>query len=270
MNWTLSKQGWLVTGVTSLLVLTGCKTKSSDRHTPQFCPAEVESLTASLEEQVNEFREALYAYQRRQIEERQLLRSAENTVLICEEFRSYHSQEYCLSQDRFGGQEVRIQRDLFIDECNEAASYLDHSGPRPPKRGDRDRHRSSWADEPITNMKSREIALYIVDSQTVLEALTSRRSPQAFLNGRLVSIRKAKEAAQSGQVTCAVMTRKTQFVAKQYLPVVKIQDHSRGNQQSYTLTTSDGFQASCQKSGRSRMTAREIQTAFGSVIQIRH
>lgn len=274
MTLTFSKHGPLVTVVAALVALTGCKSKSSGDYGVTFCSAEVESLTASLEEQVHRFQEALYAYQRRQLEERQLLRVAENTVRICEEFRSRNTGTFCLSQDRFSGEQVRIQRDLFIDECNNAASYLDHSGSWSPGRNDRDRHDrrdGSWADQPITSLKSREIALYIVDSQTVLQALSSRRNPLAFVSGKLVSLDAVKDATRRGQVACAVMTNKTQFVAKRSLPVVTIQDRSQsGSQQSYTLVTSDGFQASCQKTGRSPMTAREIQNAFGTAIQIRH
>lgn len=280
MSFKLSKHGWLVAAVSSAALITACK-KNSDRHNVQICSHEVESLSLSLEQQVQEFRNTLYAYERRQANEAQLRKSARNTVKLCEEFRSYIHQESCLSRDHFSGQEVRIQRDMFIDECNEAAAY--DNGGWDRNNWDRDNHpgrgewghedrqpRSSWADEPLSRLKSRDIALYIVDSDQVLKALNARRNPKAFLRGQLVSINEARKAAERGETTCAVMTRRDEFRARKPLPVVQIEDRSQRDHQSYTLITEDGLQASCQKSGRDLMTPRDVQGAFGSAIQIKH
>lgn len=261
MNSRLQKYGLLLTGLALVSLTSACKSKSE--RSQGACTPEVESLYYSLDEQLNKFNEALRAYQRGRMDQRSLGRIASETVTYCHEFMRVSHHSSCSSRDRFSGSEIQIQSEIFIEDCNLAANYQDGRGgkhPSPPPG------RNHWSDRSILDFQEREIAFFIEDNRTALEAVRSR-SPKVLVDGQLMDEDRARGLLRRGMTACALRAR-SELPERRALPVIKIQNHSR-DRQSVTLITSQGLQVSCQNGSSDTMTARDIQAAFGSVIQIK-
>jgi hypothetical protein len=282
----LKQTGWLFL-TAGALALIGCKSgSSSNNYQTMECTQGTESLGLDLKDQAARFTQDLQNYQSGRLSSSQLIRSANQTADLCWEFDNAFDENSrsCLSSDAFSGNTVEIQRDTYRYECDLADQYAESShhsrdnsrdhgrdhGHDRDHRGDSREGRGGWADQSLKNLQPREIALSVTDSKTLSDVLRYRKNPKAFVNGQAVSYAQAQAAAQKGQTSCAIRVSNGRFTAGKNLPVVKIDDRSQRGIQSYTLVTDSGLQASCQTASRQDMTARDVQQALGSVIQVRH
>jgi|GEM_PF-2617704 len=294
MHRNRQKVGWLLITL-GALGLIACKSKhsSSDNYQILECAQGTESLGLDLKGEADRFDQNFQKFQGGRFSSSNLSTNANRMLDLCYEYDGSFDDDVtvCVSHDALSGDGLQLYRDSYNDTCERALPYGDTSRrnrwshrrewKRPPRhdgrsqRGPQDNHRrtrSGWADFGLNELKPLEIALYVADSKTLGEVLRYRKNPKAFVNGQALPYAQAQQAAERGSVACAVRVNGDTFTAQKALPVLKIEDHSskgRANTQSFTLVTNDGFQVSCQTSGTQPLTARGIQQALGSVIEIR-
>ena len=209
-----------------------------------------ENFQCESNHQISNFERTLESYRRGQVSQQQLELSATNTVAFCKQAQS--AEQSCF-QDR-----------KTYGLCEEAQKYVGHDFE------DGREQKSGWADLPVTELRPKQIALRIENREAVRRVVESdRRQAFAFLNGKVVRLNEAEDAARRGDISCRVLQRGDTMRVKVFLPVIEIVDYSRQRAQTVNLMTESGFEASCTTNSRDQITARDIQVAFGSAILIR-